>query len=216
VQANQHRALAALGWRREDVATCYQVHGVSVGVIGWDDRGQIRPATDALVTATPGVMLMLRFADCVPLMFYDRHQRVIGLAHAGWRGVAVGLVQATVRTLVEVFGCRPADLWAGVGPSIGPCCYQVGHEVVESVRAAVHGRDPFHQVDGHAYLDLWAAVTSQLTEAGVERIELAGLCTACHTDEWFSHRAEEGKTGRFGVVIALKGQTEAVQRGAGQ
>jgi copper oxidase (laccase) domain-containing protein len=80
----------------------------------------------------------------------------------------------------------------------------------------VHGRDPFHQVDGHAYLDLWAAVTSQLTEAGVERIELAGLCTACHTDEWFSHRAEEGKTGRFGVVIALKGQTEAVQRGAGQ
>ncbi len=204
VQRNHQRALAALGWRREDVATCYQVHSARVGVVGSADRGQVYPETDALVTADPGVALMLRFADCVPVLFYDKRKGVIGLAHAGWRGVAVGVVPATVRTLVETFSCRPRDLWAGVGPSIGPCCYEVGPEVVEQVKTAVNGREPFRWENGRAHLDLWAAVEGQLAEAGVGQVKVAGLCTACHTDDWFSHRAERGKTGRFGVVIGLK------------
>jgi YfiH family protein len=203
VRVNHQRALGALGWRREDVATCYQVHGARVGVVGLDDRGQVRPETDALVTDTPGVVLMLRFADCAPVLFFSRRRRVIGLAHAGWRGVTAGNVPATVATLVEVFGCEPADLWAGVGPSIGPCCYDVGQDVVEQVREVVNGREPFRWEAGRARLDLWTAVQSQLEENGVGRIEVAQMCTACHTDEWFSHRAERGRTGRFGVAIGL-------------
>jgi len=204
VRVNHERALGALGWRREDVATCHQVHGARVGVVGLDDRGRVCPETDALVTADPGVGLMLRFADCVPVLFYDRRRRVVGLAHAGWRGVPAGVVPATVGRLVEVFGCRPEELWAGIGPSIGPCCYEVGAEVVQQVSAALNGRDPVRWENGRAHLDLWAAVQSQLAEAGVGQVEVARMCTACRTDEWFSHRAEGGMTGRFGVVLGLR------------
>ena len=204
VTVNHRRALAALGWRRGDVATCHQVHAARVGVVGPGDRGNVRPKTDALVTAAPGLVLMLRFADCAPVLFYDAHRRVIGLAHAGWRGVTAGVVPTTVETLVKTFGCRPADLWAGVGPSIGPCCYQVGQEVVEHVGEVLGEGALFHQVNGRAHLDLWAAVQRQLVEVGVRQIDVAELCTACDTDEWFSHRAEAGRTGRFGVVIGLR------------
>jgi YfiH family protein len=204
VRVNHRRALGALGWRQEDVASAYQVHGARVGVVGPADQGRAHPETDALVTAQAGAVLMLRFADCVPVLFYDRRRRAIGLAHAGWRGLPAGVLPATVRTLGEAFGCRPADLWAGIGPSIGPCCYEVGQEVVEQVRAAVNGSEPFRWENGRLHLDLWAAVRSQLVKVGVGQIEVAKLCTACHTDDWFSHRAERGKTGRFGVVIGLR------------
>jgi YfiH family protein len=147
---------------------------------------------------------MLRFADGVPLLFDDRHRRAFGLAHAGWRGVPAGVVGATVATMVEAFACRPADLWAGIGPSIGPCCYEVGAEVVEQIKGAVNGSDPFRWQGERVHLDLWAAVRSQLKEAGVGEIEVSELCTACRTDEWFSHRAEGGVTGRFGVVVGLR------------
>lgn len=203
VGVNHQRALAALGWRREDVVTCRQVHGAQVGVVGPSDRGQIQPETDALVTNHPGVLLMLRFADCVPVLFFDRRRRVIGLAHAGWRGLSAGVVPATVGALVETFGCDPADLWAGVGPSIGPCCYEVGPEVVDQVAAAVNGRHPFRKIGGRVHLDLWSAVQIQLEQAGIRQIEVAERCTACQTGDWFSHRAEGGRTGRFGVVVGL-------------
>lgn len=205
VKINHQRALAALGWRREDVATCYQVHGTRVGVAGLADQGHVRPGTDALLTAEPGVVLMLRFADCVPVLFYERRRRVIGLAHAGWRGVAVGVIPATIATLVEAFDVRPADLWAGVGPAIGPCCYEVGPEVVEQISASLDGKAPFRQGNGdRLYLDLWTAVQRQLEESGVGQVKVAELCTACHTDDWFSHRAEKGQTGRFGIAIGLE------------
>jgi YfiH family protein len=204
VAVNHERALGVLSWQREDVATCYQVHGARVAVVGLDDRSKVQPETDALVTNTPGVGLMMRFADCVPVLFFDRQRRVIGIAHAGWRGVAAGVVQATVATMLEAFGCQSQDVWAGIGPSIGPCCYEVGQEVVERVSMAVQGPAPFWYEDGRVRLDLWAAVRSQLDQAGVGQVEAAQLCTACRTDEWFSHRAERGKTGRHGVVIGLR------------
>jgi YfiH family protein len=203
VRINHQRALGALGWRRKDVATCHQVHGARVVAVSPGDRGRVFPETDALVTASPGVVLMQRFADCVPVLFSDKKRGVIGLAHAGWRGVAERVVPATVAKLVEAFGCAPTNLWAGVGPSIGPCCYEVGGEVVDRVSTAVNGSDPFRWENDRVYLDLWAAVQSQLLEMGVEQLELAEICTSCHSDDWFSHRAEKGKTGRFGVVIGL-------------
>jgi YfiH family protein len=205
VDVNHRRALAALGWRREEVTTGYLVHGTRVAVVGPADQGRVYPETDALLTADPGVVLMLRFADCVPVLFYARRRRVIGLAHAGWRGVAAGIVPVTVARLVQAFDCRPADLWAGVGPSIGPCCYEVGPEVIAQIAVAVNGNKPsWRENAGRLYLDLWAAVRRQLEESGVGQIKVAELCTACHTDDWFSHRAEKGRTGRFGVAIGLK------------
>ncbi len=210
VTINHHRALEAVGWQRQDVATCYQVHSAQVGVVGLDDRGRVRPNTDALLTDQPGVMLMQRFADCVPVLFFDQRQRVVGLAHAGWRGLVVGVLPATVKRLIQAFDSRPADLWAGIGPAIGPCCYEVGPEVVAEVAGALgvkpqNDANPFvRQVNGRVHLNLWAAARHQLETAGLGQIESARTCTACRVDEWFSHRAEKGKTGRFGAVIGLR------------
>ncbi|HHH40614.1 MAG TPA: peptidoglycan editing factor PgeF [Chloroflexi bacterium] len=206
VRINHQRALAAVGWPREAVATAHQVHGNHVQVVGEGDRGTVQRATDGLVTDRPGVLLMLRFADCAPLLLYDRERRAVGLVHVGWRGLVAGAAPAALARMATAFGTRPADLWAGVGPAIGPCCYEVGPDVIESVRRLELDGPPVlrEQPGGRVHLDLWSAIVGQLRAGGVEEIEVAGLCTACHTEEWYSHRAERGRTGRFGAVIGFR------------
>ncbi len=204
VGENHRRALGSLGLRPGETVSPHQVHGARVGVVGRSHLDTVQPATDALVTAVPFVPLLMRFGDCASILFFDSARRVIGMAHAGWRGVVAGSVGATVRTMTERFNCDPADVWAGIGPTIGPCCYEVGSEVVDAVVAACPaGADVVHHVNGRVHLDLPAVVQAQLGAAGVRQIENAGLCTACRVDEFFSHRAEHGRTGRFGIVIGL-------------
>jgi len=204
VEENHRRALGALGLQPGRVVSPYQVHGARVAVVGRAHLGAIQPATDALVTAVPAVPLLMRFGDCAPVLFFDPVRRVVGMAHAGWRGVVAGAVEATVQTMTERLGCDQADLWAGIGPAIGPCCYAVGPDVVAAVEGACPpGAEVVRHVNGRTHLDLPAAVQAQLRAAGVKQVEDAGLCTACHVDEFFSHRAEHGRTGRFGVVIEL-------------
>ena len=175
-----------------------------MGVGGRTHLGDVQPASDALVTAAPAVPLLMRFGDCAPVLLFDPVRRAVGMAHAGWRGVVAGVVGATVQTMTERLGCDPAATWAGVGPTIGPCCYEVGSEVAVAVEAACPpGADVVRAVNGRTHLDLPAAVRAQLRAAGVEQVEDACLCTACRVDEFFSHRADRGRTGRFGVVMGL-------------
>ncbi len=204
VEENHRRALGALEVEVGQTVSPHQVHGARVGVVGSAHRGTVQPETDALVTAEVGVPLLMRFGDCAPVLFFDPVRRAIGIAHAGWRGVAAGSVPATVEALAGRLGCERADLWAGVGPTIGPCCYEVGPEVVDAVRAACpDGAEVVRRVDGRVHLDLPAAVEAQLDAAGVGRVENSHLCTACRRDEFFSHRAERGHTGRFGILMEL-------------
>lgn len=205
VDTNHDLICRALGIRRADIATAYQVHSANVAVVGPKDRGRVALQTDALVTNTPGVFLMLRFADCVPILFYDPVQRAVGLAHAGWKGTLGRAVQKTVEAMVEVYGSRPADLIACIGPSIGPCCYQIGGDVAELVNKVFPSQPQLlcRQGDGSCHFDLWEANRLQLAAMGVHQVEVSGLCTACHNDEFFSHRADNGLTGRFAVVIGL-------------
>jgi YfiH family protein len=218
VEANHQLICQALDCAREDIVSPHQVHGTRVRLVGERDKGQVCPQTDALITAAPGVMLMLRFADCVPVLFYDPVRRAVGLAHAGWRGTVAGIARLTVQAMVDELGCRPADILAGIGPAIGPCCYEVGRDVADAVRQAlldarhllrapdgssISARDD-GDADGRWYLDLWTANRVQLAQTGVRRVQVAGLCTACRTDEWFSHRAERGRTGRLGALIGLR------------
>jgi copper oxidase (laccase) domain-containing protein len=115
------------------------------------------------------------------------------------------------RTVAEMgakYGCRPGDLVAGIGPAIGPCCYEVGQDVVAAVRATFGGAAApllASHSNGRWLLDLWEANAMQLARAGVEQVEVARICTSCDTTEWFSHRAEGGRTGRMGALIALRG-----------
>lgn len=222
VQANHELICASLGLQPAAVVTARQVHGAHVAVVHGSDGGAVVPATDALISNEPGVALLLRFADCVPVVLYDPQRPAIGLAHAGWRGLVAGVVPNTIAALQSAFGCRPADLFAGLGPAIGPCCYQVLRPAaageVESELVAKAKRVFGKQTDllsvqpnGAVHFDLPAAVHRQLQQSGVLQIEDSGLCTSCHTDEFFSHRAENGHTGRFAVVVALGSQRREIQ-----
>lgn len=206
VRENHRRICSALGIRSTDVVSPHQVHSDAVRIVDATDRGQVCPQTDALITAATGVHLMLRFADCVPVLFYDPVRCAVGLAHAGWRGTVACIARVTVQAMVAAFGCRPADIRAGIGPSIGPCCYEVGAEVVDAAQAAFPGAPDVvqRQPGGGWHLDLWAANRYQLAQEGLAEIEVSGMCTACRTDEWFSHRAENGRTGRLAAVIGLR------------
>jgi YfiH family protein len=148
---------------------------------------------------------MMRFADCVPILLHDPERKVVGIAHAGWMGTVKGTVRFAVEALQQRFGSKLKDIRAGIGPSIGPDHYEVGPEVVEQVRQAFQGDASklLSKGTGRMKFDLWTANRLLLEKAGVDQVEMAELCTACHTKDWYSHRAEKGRTGRFGAIIAL-------------
>jgi hypothetical protein len=174
--------------------------------VGAAAAGQIIPNTDGLVTDEPGLALLLRFADCQPILLYDPEHHALGLAHAGWRGVVQGIARRTVEAMQEAFGTRPETLIAGLGPAIGPCCYTVGHKVAAAMGYALPDWNRVMRAIGEDTwrFDLPAANAQQLAATGVRAIEQAHICTACHNDEFFSHRADHGTTGRFAVVAYLK------------
>ncbi len=204
---NRRRSFEAVGRPFESIYDAWQVHSAAVEVVRAPRGDGPLVQADALVTDRPEVTLFMRFADCVPILLFDPVRAVVGIVHAGWLGTVRQVTRATIETMVRTYGCRPQDLRAGIGPSIGPDHYRVGDEVADQVRSAFPQTAPalLTARDGAIHLDLWAANRLQLEQAGVESIETAGICTACHVDDWYSHRAENGRTGRFGGLVALRG-----------
>ena len=201
---NHSRIYQHMRLKSDCVATGQQVHGNHVAVVRLQDGGRVCPKTDALVTASPGVALMLRFADCQPILLYDPARHALGLIHAGWRGLAQGVVRRAIEAMQHAFGSDPRNLIAALGPAIGPCCYEVGDNVATAMGYALPNWRRVLQRDGSKWrLDLPAGNAQQLAVTGVAHIEEAGICTSCHYDEFYSHRAEHGLTGRFAVVAYL-------------
>lgn len=207
VATNRELALRAMNRGINSVFDVWQVHSAHV-VITESPRPQHMPhqKADAILTNNPDVTLIMRFADCVPILLHDPVKNVIGLVHAGWQGTVKKVISSAIREMRDHFGSSPSDIMAGIGPSIGPDHYAVGHDVAEQVEQAFN-RDSqglLKNYNGHIHFDLWKANELLLQQEGVRSIELSGLCTACDLEHWFSHRAEKGKTGRFGALIALK------------
>jgi YfiH family protein len=206
VYQNRVLSFQTLGRRPETVYDVWQVHSTEV-----ISSERPRPAetphrkADAILTDRPEVTLFMRFGDCVPVLLYDPVRRVVGLAHAGWMGTVGGMAAKAVETMQAVYGSRPQDLLAAIGPSIGAHHYPVGEEVQEQVRRAFREQSGavLTTQNGTAQFDLWEANRLSLAACGVQQIEVAGICTACHPEDWYSHRGERGLTGRFGALVAL-------------
>jgi YfiH family protein len=207
VRENRARSFAALGRTLHSLFDVWQVH--SADAVFADAPRPLDAAhvkADIIFTDKPEVTLYMRFADCVPILLHDPKKGVVGIAHAGWLGTVRNTSTAAVRAMTERYGSQPEDIMAAIGPSIGVDHYEVGPDVISQVEQSF-GSDASRIIEDHngrTHLDLWAANRIQLERSGVEQIEVAGLCTACHLDDWFSHRAEKGKTGRFGALIALQ------------
>lgn len=212
VLENRRRAFQSLGRPVESSFDVWQVH--STRVVSSDaphppDQPHIQ--ADAIITNNPDVTLFMRFADCVPIILYDPRQKAIGLVHSGWQGTVEKIVLNAVLEMEKQFSTTPADLLAGIGPSIGPDHYTVGKDVTDRVRKSFGGQsDRVLIIEDNAKagstekFDLWTANRLLLESCGVRDIEISDICTACHMDDWFSHRAEKGRTGRFGAMIGLK------------
>ncbi|MBI1876908.1 MAG: peptidoglycan editing factor PgeF [Chloroflexi bacterium] len=209
VKKNYEQVCRVVNITPEQTISCHLIHSAYVLTIKPMNRQRLMGKADGLITATPEIYLSMRFGDCTPLIFFDPVRGAAGLTHAGWRGTMQDVAGATVRAMVEQLDCRAADIIAVIGPAIGPCCYEVGPDVMAAAtRSFSDAAGLFTRRNGkagHAYFDLWEANRRQLAAAGVTQIIQSGLCTACRTDHFFSHRAERGRTGRFGIIIGLKG-----------
>jgi polyphenol oxidase len=206
VQENRSLALASQGIDPDSIHDVWQVHSVKVVIAEKPHpSGSPHQKADAILTDKPGLMLLMRFADCVPIMLHDPIHKVVGIIHAGWMGTVNGIVSLTVEAMKDRYHSNPADIHAAIGPSVGPDHYEVGPDVANQVRHAFgnESNQILSMEKSSTHFDLWAANTLLLEKSGVKQIEVAGLCTACHTDDWYSHRAEKGRTGRFGAIIGL-------------
>jgi polyphenol oxidase len=211
VLENRRRSFQALGRKFESLFDVWQVHGIEV-VITDSPRPPDQPhmKADVILTDRPGVTLFMRFADCVPILLFDPVRQVIGIVHAGWQGTVKKIATVAVQSMHAHYHSKPQDILAGIGPSVGQHHYEVGDEVVRQVHQAFGYKikDLLESPNGGGEksgvkFDLWRANQLVLEEAGVQQIEIARICTACHLDDWYSHRGEQGHTGRFGALIGL-------------
>lgn len=207
VVTNHKRMYEALDVKAERACTVWMVHGTDTIIADEPADGRTWLAkADGIVTNRVDTPLVMRYADCTPLMVYDPEKQVIALGHAGWRGTVDGMAANLVSTMRDNFDCQPNDIEVVIGPAISQGNYQVGEEVVEAAEAYygddsdLIARDPF---DGTAYFDLWKANQLDFERQGVTKINVMGICTYDNTQDFFSHRGENGQTGRFGVVMSL-------------
>jgi polyphenol oxidase len=233
--ANRQKFFGAISSQKMRPVLLRQIHSDLVYVVGRDDvpQGPTAPQGDALITREPGVLLGVQTADCIPILLADTKRRAVAAIHSGWRGTAQRIAEKTLGRMQMEFGTRPEDILAAIGPGIGACCYEVGHEVIKGFAAKFpDARDwfdgPFDLLEngdadsnwlpwltmrppGHAppapsaRLDLLAANRAILAGAGVPpaNISASGLCTSCRPDLFFSYRRERN-TGRMIAAIGIK------------
>lgn len=218
VWENRSDFCEALEVEPSDLVTCEQVHGDNVVKVTREDAGKgacnyetAIKETDALITNERNLPLMLFFADCTPIMIADPVKKVIGVAHGGWKGTVSYIAIKTVGAMIREYGCKPEDMVASVGPAIGPCCYEVGDEVAEQFRKSFPEMEkeilaPSPEHKGKFQLNLWRCNELQLQSVGLkkENIDSAEVCTACNNKQFFSYRADKGKTGRIGALLCLR------------
>lgn len=210
VEENRKRLARALRVKVEDFTYTHQTHTTNVAVVREEDRGKRFMETDGMVTNVPGICLVTFYADCVPLYFVDPVHKAIGLSHSGWRGTVGRMGQVTLEKMKEVYGTRPEDIYAAIGPSICQDCYEVSGDVIEefqkSFKKSVCPQLFYKKENGKYQLNLWRANQLVLTEAGVaeQKIAVTNLCTHCNPEILFSHRSTGVKRGNLSALLAIK------------
>lgn len=211
--SNRQRICTALNIDFEKMTFQSQVHRDSITVVDSNNAGagnriktQSISNSDALITQTKGITLFAQAADCVPIILYDTKNKVAAAIHAGWRGTIKRIAQKTAQKMIAEFECNPQNIIAGIGPSIGRCCYEVGSEVVDAVSSSFpNSANLLISHNSKYHFDLWEANKEQLEETGIpiQNIEVAKICTKCNNTLFFSSRHDNGRTGRFGIGITI-------------
>jgi YfiH family protein len=222
VVTNRQRLAEALEMPFDAFTYAEQVHGNEIAVIKREDQGKGRASRaeaiqsrDGFVTNEKELVLCALFADCVPLFFYDPVLEAAGLAHAGWKGTVLDVAGATIKAMNEQFGSKPEHIRAAIGPSIGICCYEVDEKVAVPVKRVLTDMNASPETlkkvlqpkENQKYmLNLQELNRKFIEKAGIlsSSIEVTELCTSCRTDVFFSHRQENGATGRMAAWITIR------------
>lgn len=213
VRENYRRFLGAIGADGDKLVMTNQVHGDVVRTVtsaDWkrDPYDKVNFEADGLMTATPGVVLMIFSADCIPVLFYDPVRRVVAGVHAGWRGTAAGIVTTAVERMKDVYGCRPEDILAAIGPGIGPDCFETHEDVPNAMMAAVSSPALSYihvKENGKFAVDLKGINARRLELAGLDpaHIAISDDCTACLPEKYWSHRRMGTNRGSMAAAIQL-------------
>lgn len=211
---NRRRYLDLFALPLENMVCCEQVHSNSVAIVdnedqgcGALDQGSVLPGFDAMVTAAPGVMLTTFYADCVPIFFFDPLQRVVAIAHSGWKGTMGRIAANTVGVMKNNFSSSTRDMEAFIGPGIGSCCFRIGEDLAQKVKEELPELDGILNWNQGRYTwDLRLTIKLMLREIGLtsDNVIDCNFCTACDPENFFSYRRDQGRTGRMAAVIALK------------
>lgn len=200
-----------------------QVHGavvrVAEGRAATEPAGGLPREGDALVTDRNAIAIGVRVADCVPILVCDPVRRAIAAVHAGWRGTAAGVLTATLEAMRRSYGSNATDLRLAIGPAIGPCCFDVGGDVIDALLRHDPGASECIRADGRRrFVDLIEANRRQASAAGIPpaQIRAADLCTACRPELFWSHRREGSAAGRMLAFIGWRSETDLVQYHAGE
>jgi YfiH family protein len=195
-----------------------QIHEDNIRVVTEADKGKGLTISsdivnaDGLMTNIPGIPLITFYADCVPLFFLDTRNRAIAVTHSGWKGTVLKIGVKTLKQMNEVYGTRPEDCLIGIGPSIGPECFEVGHEVAQEFKENFENWADLNEPFGadKFKIDLWKANKLMLIEAGVpeKNITISGFCTMCNEDLFFSYRRDKGRTGSLSAIMELCNKEE--------
>ncbi len=205
VLANENRKMISehFGINGENLITPSQTHTahVETAVIGKNTY----PDTDGLILTNKEQAIFLNFADCTPVIIYDKKLNIGAVSHAGWRGTAGQIAKVTVEKMIKDFGSEVKNLTAAIGPAISMCCYNVGEEVYEKLKATVKDFSNLSEIrNGEIFVDLKGINARQLTECGLDAIDICPYCTVCDNDLFFSYRKENATTNRHSAVLKLK------------
>lgn len=203
--ANRRQMASDLGIAGERLCYCVQVHRTDIAIIDSPGTGRRIENVDAIMTNQPGVPIMTFSADCPLILAYDSVQGVVALVHASWRCTCAHATRQLIETMKSRFGCRPENVFAGIGPSAGPDQYEVKDDVFVAAAELGNRERFFRRSEGRMFFDLWEANRIQLISSGVlaDRIEVAGICTMSDP-RFYSFRREGAGCGHFGLMAARK------------
>ncbi len=213
VEENYHRICNILGVQYNSLVLSAQTHTANVISVNRAQRGIgiSRPSfndVDGLITDSPDVTLVTFYADCTPLFFLDPVKKVVALAHSGWKGTVQKIGKVTVEKMVKEYGCKTENILAAIGPCAGPCCYEVSDDVAMQLMRAGNNGDclRYNSVTGKLHADLWRTNYRIMLNAGIkdENITVAGECTVCNADKYYSHRRQGPERGSLAAFISLR------------
>jgi polyphenol oxidase len=199
VNNNFNRIYNAADMKSDNIMYLFQVHGDEIHVVDESNyRNICGKDGDAIITKEKNISIGVFTADCVPILIVDSVTKVIAVVHAGWKSTYLNIAKKVIQFMVNSMECKSENIIAALGPSIGPCCFQVGADVAEKFSCV-------HENGGKYYVDLWKENANQISECGIssEKIFGSNLCTMCNSDMFYSYRRDNGKTGRLGTFAQM-------------